>query len=420
MWNYTAVNYNPFHQQEKKMSPLCFAPVSLPCICVSEQINSPTFDMLIAPLEGILPTITPLASQGNRKITFTFDYQVKSLIYYHAEAFDSAQDLLQTMATNECVGHMLVPEEGLGESTFYEANATRGETQILELFDRLAKKVSRCLGLSFASLGDLVAIDGSLIDATLSMTWADYTASKNKAKVHLGFDLNRGIPRKLHLTDGKGAERPFVSHILQIGQTGVLDRGYQDHSRFDEWIHSGKHFAARLKKNTKWELIEKLPFEKSGKVFFFGKVLLGDENHKMKHPVYLVGFRVRKKVYWVATDRVDLTAEQIAFIYSLRWEIEKLFCWWKRHLKVYHLISRNRHGMLLQVLAGLITYLLLILYCHLLYGERKPSIRRLRELRGQIRKETGYVIYVVNIQINVEVLADLLFFCLHLARFAHK
>jgi IS4 transposase len=36
----------------------------------------------------------------------------------------------------------------------------------------------------------------------------------------------------------------------------------------------------------------------------------------------------------VATDRADLTAEQIAFIYSLRWEIEKLFSWWKRHLKV--------------------------------------------------------------------------------------
>ena len=395
------------------MSVVSLAPVSLPSICMGTPINSPTFGLLLSPLEGILPTITPLVSGGNRKMTFTFDYQVKSLIYYHTEAFDSAQDLLQTMATNESVRHMLVPAEGLGESTFYEANATRGCPQMLEVFDRLSKKVSRCLGLDFASLGDLVAIDGSLIDATLSMTWADYTESKNKVKVHLGFDLNSGIPRKLYLTEGKGAERPFVNRILEVGQTGILDRGYQDHSRFDEWIHSGKHFAARLKKNTKWERIQRLPFEKGGKVFFFGKVLLGDKNHQMKNPVYLVGFRVRKKVYWVATDRADLTAEQIAFIYSLRWEIEKLFCWWKRHLKVYHLISRNRHGMLLQLLAGLITYLLLILYCYLLYSERKPSIRRLRKLRGQIRQETGYVIYVY-IQINIEVLALLFSFYLHL------
>ena len=88
----------------------------------------------------------------------------------------------------------------------------------------------------------------------------------------------------------------------------------------------------------------------------------------MRHPVYLVGYRVRSKVYWVATDRPDLSAEQIAFIYSLRWEIETLFGWWKRHLKVYHFISRNPHGLLLQLLGSLITYLLLILYCYRLYG----------------------------------------------------
>ena len=77
------------------------------------------------------------------------------------------------------------------------------------------------------------------------MMWADYTESKNKAKVHIGFDLNRSIPRKLYLTEGKSAERPFVSLILEVGQTGVVDRGYQDHSRFDEWIDEKKHFVAR-------------------------------------------------------------------------------------------------------------------------------------------------------------------------------
>ena len=46
----------------------------------------------------------------------------------------------------------------------------------------------------------------------------------------------------------------------------------------------------------------------------------------------------------------------------MRWEIETFFAWWKRHLKVYHLISRNPHGVLLQLLAGLATYLLLVLY----------------------------------------------------------
>ena len=242
---------------------------------------------------------------------------------------------------------------------------------------------------------------------------SNYSSSHNKAKVHLGFDLNRGIPRKVYLTEGKGAERPFVSCMLDIGQTGVLDRGYQDHSRFDQWIADGKHFVARLKKNTQRQILQPLPFLKGGPIFFFAQVQLGDKNHQMRHPVYLVGYRIRSKAYWVATDRADLSAEQIAFIYSLRWEIETLFGWWKRHLKVYHFISRNPHGLLLQLLAGLITYLLLILYCYRLYGEKKPSIRRLRELRWRIRQETAGVIYIINVEIDIEVLALLLLFYIH-------
>lgn len=380
------------------MSILSFSPVSLANITVGTPIESPTFTLLVAPLQTILPTVTPLESSSNREITFTFESQLKSLIFYHVEEYTSAKALLEEIQDNQSVKDILIPEAALGGSTFYEANSYRGATQMLEVFDALSRKVAKRLRVDHAWLGELTAIDGSLIDATLSMIWADYRDSSNKAKVHLGFDLNRSIPRKLYLTEGKGAERPYVSLILEPGQTGVLDRGFQDHAVFDEWIDDGKHFVARLKSNTRWEVLEHLPFKSGGKIFFFAKVLLGDENHRMRHPVYLVGYRIGKKVYWVATDRADLTAEQIAFIYSLRWEIEKLFCWWKRHLKVYHLISRSPHGMLLQLLAGLITYLLFILYCYERYGETKPSISRLRSLRRRIRQETGYNVYLVNVQ----------------------
>ena len=113
-----------------------------------------------------------------------------------------------------------------------------------------------------------------------------------KAKVHLDFDINHAIPKKIFLTDGKGDERPFVSQILSPGQTGIIDRGYQCHKDFDLW-----------------------------------------------------------------------QAEEVAYIYKLRWDIEIFFGWWKRHLKVYHLIARSQYGLMVQILAGLITYLLIAIYC---------------------------------------------------------
>jgi hypothetical protein len=56
------------------------------------------------------------------------------------------------------------------------------------------------------------------------------------------------------------------------------------------------------------------------------------------------------------------------------------------HLKVYHLIARPEYGLMVQILSGLITYLLLAIYCHNHYKE-KVSIKRVRELRIKIQNE---------------------------------
>jgi len=354
---------------------------------------SPTFSELLFPLEAHLPYLTPLTARGNKPMTYTFDHQVRGLVYYHIEACSSAQDLLQAAQCDGFVNRLLVPTSGLGQSTFYEANTTRGKKQMFELFSRLSKTAAKKVGLALPCLPGLIAIDGSFVDACLSMTWADYSRTKRKAKLHLGFDVNGAIPRKIFLSDGKADERPFVSLLLEKGQTGVMDRGYQDHTRFDTWIRQGKHFVVRVKKNIQYRILERLnvqprAYQPQGeaKISFFAKVLLGDENHQMTHPVFLVGFSACGKTYWVVTDRDDLSAEEIASIYSLRWKIEIFFAWWKKHLKVYHLISRSPHGVLIQLLAGLITYLLLVIYFHRRYHD-KPCVTFLRQLRWDIRHE---------------------------------
>jgi hypothetical protein len=53
---------------------------------------------------------------------------------------------------------------------------------------------------------------------------------------------------------------------------------------------------------------------------------------------------------------------------------------------VYHPIARNEHGLMVQILAGLITYLLLAIYCHRQFNER-VSIKRARQLRIKIQNK---------------------------------
>lgn len=350
--------------------------------------NVTKFTALTKPLKDIYKNIDPLLTKGNRKLKMTFQEILDALILFHLEEHHSGRHLLQVLKEDTFARKFIAPKEGIEKSTFFETINTRGLEQLLHVFDALYFEAVKVLPKEYKNFGELTVIDGSLIDATLSMSWADYRDGAKKVKAHLGFDLNHGIPRKIFLTDGKGDERPFVDQILSPGQTCIVDRYYQYHKNFDQWQKENKHFVCRIKVNTTKKVITVNEVNPGSIVFYDAIALLGTPGiNQTEKPVRVVAYEVDSVKYWIATDRFDLTAEQIADIYKLRWTIESFFAWWKRHLKVYHLIARSKHGLMVQILAGLITYILLAIYCHNEYGE-KVSIRRVRQLRIQIHNES--------------------------------
>ncbi len=347
----------------------------------------PSFDQLFGSAREAMIGMTPLEARGNRPLQMTFEDELKALVFFHLQEHKSAQHLLQVLEEDDFARSKIAPKEGITKSSFSEATNSRGLEQFMYVFKNLQIKATKSLPNHHPDLGNLVGIDGSLIDATLSMYWADYRKGAKKAKVHVGFDLNRSIPRKIFLTDGNGAERPFVSQILSPGDTGVMDRGYQCHKRFDLWQQENTLFMCRIKASTRKTIIKANHVKPDSIVFYDAVVLLGTAGvNQTEEPLRLVGYEVDNVKYWIATDRHDLTAEQIATAYKLRWDIENFFAWWKRHLNVYHLIARSEHGLMVQILSGLITYLLLAIYCYEQHNE-KVSIKRVRQLRIKIRNE---------------------------------
>ena len=351
------------------------------------KIPEPSFQELWQPVENFSDDIPLLQSRGDRPLQMTFEQQLKSLILFHLEEYDSARHLLQVMEQDEFARKFIAPPEGISRSSYGEALNTRGLEQLLLVYEKLQAQATATLPEAHAHLGNLVAIDGTLIDAVCSMTWADYSSTTKKAKIHLGFEINRGIPGKVCLTDGKGDEGPLVPQLLSPGQTGIMDRNYQCYRNFDLWQETGLQFVCRIKAGTIKTCLETYAVPETGPVFFDALMRLGSPRAKQtQRPVRVVGYRVDGKAYWVATSRVDLPATDIALIYKLRWDIEKFFGWWKQHLNVYPLIARSPYGFMIQVLGGLITYLLLAIYCHKHFQER-VSVNRVRELRINIQNE---------------------------------
>lgn len=355
------------------------------------RLNDRAINRLFTPFKASLEDIPLLEARGNRPLQMNFEDQLKILTYYHLEEHSSGRHLLQVLAQENFAATHIAPPAGIQKSAFFEAINSRGLESMVQTYENLQKQATAKLPVAkdFSELGDLVAVDGSLITATLGMLWADYRKGAKKAKVHLGLDIGRGIPQKVTLTDGKADERLQVEQLVAPGQTGVFDRYYQCYKNFDDWQTQGRHFVCRIKASSRKTELRANAVDPDSNVFYDAVVILGTKGaSQTKQEVRVVGYKVDGVTYWVATDRFDLTAEQVALVYKLRWTIESFFAWWKRHLKVYHLIARSPYGLLMQILSGLITYLLLAIYCYEEHGER-VSIKRVRELRNTIRNEAA-------------------------------
>jgi hypothetical protein len=352
-----------------------------------KKFFAPSLYDLLSPIYAIPGGIPLLLARGNKPLELSFEQQLKALVYFHLEEHTSGCHLLQSIDEDDFARDFIADSKGIRKSTFFEAINSRGLEQLQYIYEHLQTQASAFLPSAHTALGNLIAIDGTLIQAVLSMHWADYRSGSKKAKAHFSFDVNKGIPYKLYLTGGNAGERPFVSQILSPGQTGIMDRGYQCHKSFDAYQAEGKHYICRIKANTTKTCIQSNPVPENSIVFYDAMVLLGTPGvNQSKTPLRLVGYSIEKVNYWIATNRFDLSAEQVAEAYKLRWDIEIFFGWWKRHLRVYHLIARTKYGLMVQILAGLITYLLLAIYCHKHFNER-VSIARVRQLRNQIKNE---------------------------------
>lgn len=221
--------------------------------------NSKTFTKFIRPLTDILAGLPVLASGSNRPLEFDFESQVKSLVYYHLNHFDSGRHLLQALDGDAFARQVIAPPGGVSKSVFFDAINSRGREHLQEVFSRLAEKASAVLPQSHPEWGDLVVVDGSLINCCLSMEWANYREGCNKAKAHLGFAPQRAIPGGFVLTDGKADEKDQVETLVCPGQTGILDRYYQCHKDFDRWHLQGGKYVCWIKENTTVYVVKETP-----------------------------------------------------------------------------------------------------------------------------------------------------------------
>ena len=262
--------------------------------------------------------------------------------------------------------------------------------EVLENLSAQLKPVCRHAKLEDLS-GILTAVDGTLIPAFSKMTWAMWKTESNAVKAHTQFDLEKHVPVKITITEGKGDERAALAENLESGRIYVQDRGYASLALFKQILDQHSSFVCRIRDNSVYDVLEERPLTDdavAAGIVLDQTVRLGGDPKTQKQlsvPVRLIAIRCtpHKKRYktgrggpeqgetlLIATDRFDLEADVIALIFKHRWAVEIFFRFFKHVLGCRHLISHNRNGIELQTYAAIIACMLIALWTGC-----KPTLR---------------------------------------------
>ena len=314
---------------------------------------------------------------------FFFDnYAALILLFFFNPSLDSLRALQQASGLDKVQKKLGCPRVSLGSLS---AAARDFDAAALEsIVGELAQQaLPLSTGKDAEVLRGLTAVDGSLLPALPKMAWALWVDEQHRAaKLHLHFDVFKGVPCHATVTEGNGNEKKELRASLQSGRLYVIDRGYAEYQLFQDIIDAQSSFIGRIRDNAVYQLVEERPLSEDARkagVVRDRVVHLGGESRGLVFKQVLRVVEVatgktdsqgRPEVLQLASNCMDLDAAWIALGYKYRWTVELFFRWFKCILGCQHLLSTCQNGVTIQVYLALIASLLIVQWTG-----RKPNKR---------------------------------------------
>jgi len=329
------------------------------------------FKILDPLLDRLHKEATQRDKAKNRKLFFD-QYASLVLLYFFNPIIAGMRSIGQASALDKVQKLLGCKRSSAGSLS--EASRVFDAQALHALVAELANQaIPIAVGKEAEALRGLTAVDGSLLPALPKMVWALWVDDQHRAaKMHVHFDVLKGVPVEATVTNGKGSETEQLRATLQSSRLYVIDRGYADYQLFQDIIDAGSGFIGRLKSNAVSTVIEERPLSaeavaagvRSDRVVQLGGPKSGAA---LRQPLRIVEVHTTDEhgdaiVLLLATNRLDLDAELVALGYRYRWAIELFFRWFKCILGCKHLLSTSQNGVTIQVYLGLIASLLISLW----------------------------------------------------------
>ena len=339
------------------------------------------FKILRPLLESLHQVGTQRDKAQNRQLFFD-QYGGLLLLYFFNPILTSLRGIQQASHLEKVQKKLACRGTSLGSLS--EAANVFDARKLEEIIAELAARIpQQTLTRDQQALKNLTAVDGSLLPALSKMAWALWLDDEHRAaKMHVAFEVLRGIPVKVTITEGNGNEKHELRGMLEPDRLYVIDRGYVEYQLFQDILDRGSSFIGRIRNNAVWTVDEERPVSAKARAAGVRRDLVvrlgGDQSGAaLKQPLRIVEVETGKtnsrgepEILLLVTDRMDLDVELVALGYRFRWSVELFFRWLKCILGCRHLLSHSQNGVAIQVYLAIIASLLISLWTG-----RKPTKR---------------------------------------------
>lgn len=303
------------------------------------------------------------------------DYNVasnhlKTLLYFHLAKLDSLRDIDDFMQSDSKLTESI---KSVSLGTLSNYNNYIDYNIYLPVLNELISNALENLPVNekLKKFGTIKLIDSSTITmAKTYFQWAEFRSSKAGVKLHTKFNLNKGIPEIILVSNAKPHDRSKMEDLITENNCiYIFDKGYVDYKKFDSFSEKGVRFITRLKDNAALDEIN------SCKITYSDIILLDDSINIIEDIICNLGtkginltknqYRVisvldsEGKILTFVTNIFEYTSEEIAWLYKKRWDIELFFKWIKQNLKIKRFIGHSLNAVMMQIISAIITFIII-------------------------------------------------------------
>lgn len=359
-----------------------------------KKIQGLKYFRVLRPLLERLHSVGTERDRADNRQLHMDHYCTLVLLWLYSPVVDSLRGLQKTSELKKVQKKLKVPRTSLGSLSesvaIFDPEPLKQIAR--ELADQLPEPVvpKKLDGLTKT----LVAVDGSVFHVLARiarLAWITNCSDQPTCgyRLHTHFEILRGLPKRIEATSanpkGKDAEQAVLERTVEPDHCYVMDRGYHKYALWNKIHAIGSNYVCRVRDKITYEPVEQRELsEDAAKAGVLSDqiIRLSNEKANLDHPLRLICVRCSAHtsrgrrsgrgfsstgpssdgILRIVTDMLDIPAELIAQLYLLRWTIEIFFRMFKQLLGCRHLLSTKQNGVEIQVYAGLIACMLILLY----------------------------------------------------------